>query len=437
MNVLYIHTHDTGRYIQPYGYQMPTPNLQGLAEEGTLFRHAYCAGPTCSPSRAGLLTGMMPHTCGMLGLAHRGFQLNDYRQHLTNYLKEKGYETVLCGMQHEAPKTEMIGYDLVLADYQDGHKIEDFVTADMSYAQRAADYLKRKKDKPFFLSFGMQSTHRIFPEIDDKVNPDYIMPPFPIYDNKQNREDMAGFISSAIVADRCVGIVMESLKESGLDEDTLVIYTTDHGIAFPKMKCNMYDTGIGVSLIIQYFDNGMKGKSVDSLVSQIDIFPTICDILKIEKPSWLQGKSMLPIFEGNTEKIRDKLFSEVTFHAAYEPMRCIRTERYKLIRFYDNHHRVIPSNIDDGLSKDFLIKSGYLDKNRQREMLFDLYLDPVERENLIEDGRYNEIYNALSKQLDEWMEETKDPILSGRVPKPKNAVVNTRECLSPEINIFE
>lgn len=437
MNVLYIHTHDTGRYIQPYGYQMPTPNMQRLAEEGTLFRHAYCAGPTCSPSRAGLLTGMMPHACGMMGLAHRGFQLNDYHQHLTRYLKENGYEAVLCGMQHEAPKTEMIGYDLVLADYHDGNKIEDFVSADLSYAQKVGDYFKEKKDKPFFLSFGMQSTHRRFPEINCKVNQDYVMPPFPIYDNKQNREDMAGFISSVAVADKCVGIVMEALKESGLDKDTLVIYTTDHGIAFPKMKCNLYDTGIGVSLIVRYPENRMKGKAVDSLVSQIDIFPTICEILKIEKPLWLQGRSMLPILEGSTEKIRNELFSEVNFHAAYEPMRCIRTERYKLIKFYDNHEAVVPANIDDGLSKDFLIQSGYLEEKRGREMLFDLYLDPIERINLIEDNRYKEVYQNLSKKLCRWMEETRDPILSGRVPRPEDAVVNTMDCLSAEMDIFE
>ncbi|WP_051115673.1 sulfatase/phosphatase domain-containing protein [Clostridium pasteurianum] len=263
------------------------------------------------------------------------------------------------------------------------------------------------------------------------------MPPFPIYDNKQNREDMAGFISSVAVADECVGIVMESLKESGLDENTIVIYTTDHGIAFRKMKCNLYDTEIGVSLIIRYPGNRMKGKAVDSLISQIDIFLTICEILKLEKPLWLQGKSMLPLLEGSAVKIRNELFSEVNFHAAYEPMRCIRTERYKLIKFYDSHETVVPANIDDGLSKDFLIQSGYLEDRREREMLFDLYLDSVERVNLVEEERYKKVYHVLSKQLDKWMKETKDPILSGRVPKPKNAIVNTLECLSAEMDIFE
>ncbi len=74
-NILYLHTHDIGRYVQPYGYAVPTPHLQALAEEGVLFRQAFCANPTCSASRATLLTGMYPHNNGMTGLAHRGWAL--------------------------------------------------------------------------------------------------------------------------------------------------------------------------------------------------------------------------------------------------------------------------------------------------------------------------------------------------------------------------
>ncbi|MGE9292553.1 MAG: sulfatase-like hydrolase/transferase [Puniceicoccales bacterium] len=97
-NILYYHSHDTGRYIQPYGYQVPTPNLQQLAEEGVLFRRAFCAAPTCSPSRAGLLTGCAAHSVGMLGLAHRGFSLTDVSRTMVTYLREVGYETCLCGI---------------------------------------------------------------------------------------------------------------------------------------------------------------------------------------------------------------------------------------------------------------------------------------------------------------------------------------------------
>ena len=99
-NILYIHSHDTGRYLQPYGHAIPTPNLQRLAERGVLFRRAYCAAPTCSPSRAALLTGQSPHSAGMLGLANRGFRLRDFNQHIIHTLKPSGYNSALAGIQH-------------------------------------------------------------------------------------------------------------------------------------------------------------------------------------------------------------------------------------------------------------------------------------------------------------------------------------------------
>ena len=77
-NILFLHAHNTGSHIQPYGHAIPTPQIQKLAEQGTLFRKGFCVSPTCSPSRASFLTGQWPHTCGMFGLAHRGFRMHDY-----------------------------------------------------------------------------------------------------------------------------------------------------------------------------------------------------------------------------------------------------------------------------------------------------------------------------------------------------------------------
>ena len=90
-HILYLHSHDTGRYVQPYGHQVPTPNIQALADQGVLFRQAFCAAPTCSASRACLLTGQYGHSNGMLGLAHRGWSLHDYRQHIVHVLRDAGY----------------------------------------------------------------------------------------------------------------------------------------------------------------------------------------------------------------------------------------------------------------------------------------------------------------------------------------------------------
>src|SRR5512147_2788750 len=106
-NILYLHSHDTGRYIQPYGHAIPTPRLQRLAEQGVLFRKAFSAAPTCSPSRAALLTGQAPHSSGMLGLAHLGFSLHDYRQHILHTLRQVRYQSVLVGMQHLVPEADV------------------------------------------------------------------------------------------------------------------------------------------------------------------------------------------------------------------------------------------------------------------------------------------------------------------------------------------
>lgn len=438
MNVLYIHTHDSGTYLQPYGYNIPTPNIMKLAQEGTLFRHAYCAGPTCSPSRAALLTGMAPHSCGMIGLAHRGFRLNDYNKHMVQYFNRVGYETVLCGIQHEAPQAEvhLIGYQKILK--HDSENAENQWNEDLLNAQKVAEYLlekknlsKEEKKKPFFLAFGMFNTHRVYPEIDDDINPDYVVPPFPLYDNRQNRKDMAAYMTSARIADRCVGIVLDALKEAGLENNTIVIFTTDHGPAFPHMKCNLYDPGIRIALILKYPGNLSKGKAIDALVSHLDVFPTLCDILGLTPPEWLQGKSMLPLLEGKVDKIRDEIFSEVTFHAAYQPMRCIRTERYKYIRYFDDFDHVVPANIDDSPAKSFLLEHGLLDKHIERELLFDLYFDPTERNNLVGKPEYQQVYEDLTKRLHEWMVETNDPLLKGKVEKPAGAVINKRTSISP------
>jgi arylsulfatase A-like enzyme len=437
MNIVYIHTHDTGRYIQPYGYSVPTPRLQAFAEEAILFRQAFNAAPTCSPSRAALLTGMAPHSAGMLGLVHRGFGLRQPERHLAAYLRRNGYQTVLSGVQHESADPQTIGYEHILHSGNSKNKIDG--SWDEENARRAAEFIRsRESGRPFFLSFGMFNTHRDFPEPAPDINPNYVLPPQPLADTKQNREDMAAFMTSARTADRCAGIVLDAIREAGLEDDTLILFTTDHGIAFPRMKCNLYDTGIGVSLIMKIPGlANSKGRVIDALVSQIDLYPTICDLAGIEKPDWLQGVSLLPLLAGETERIRDHLFSEVTYHAAYEPMRCIRTERYKYIKLFDDYEGHVPANIDDGPSKSFLLDSGLLDEKRDREQLYDLYLDPMERVNRVADPAYKAVYEDLTAKLADWMKETSDPLLQGKVPLPPGGKANKRTSLSPRSGEFE
>lgn len=430
MNFLYIHTHDTGRFIQPYNPGIPTEHLMHLAEEGTLFRQAYCCGPTCSPSRAAMLTGKYPHQNGMYGLAHRGFALHDYSMHLANYLKRFGFETALFGMQHECASPEGIGYDRVYVDPR--READDLTAWDLNNGDAAIAYLRESHKSPFFMSYGLAHTHRPFLEIEESIRPDYLLVPACLPDTEATRRDFAGYVTSAMRADACIGRVFDELSRLGLWEDTIVLYTTDHGIAFPHMKCNLYDSGTGVSMIWRYPGNPARGKVTDALVSHIDVFPTVCDLLGILKPSWLEGKSLEPIFRGSAEEVNEAVYSEVTYHAAAEPQRSVRTKRYNYIRRYEDIGRYIPANIDNGPSKDYLLGQGLLDYELSKEMLFDLNLDPSERQNLIGNRCYEAQAAYMRRLLDRHMEETHDFMESGKLPRPEGMVLNTQTCVDPD-----
>ena len=167
-NILYVHSHDTGRYVQPYGHAIPTPNIQRLADQGVLFRKAFCAAPTCSASRACLLTGQHGHSNGMLGLAHRGWSLHDYRQHIVHTLRPAGYHSVLIGEQHISKRPDVIGYDRVI-------KIDR--THVDTVAPVAIEILSEPVAQPFFLSVGFFETHREFFEPESVRDALYSLPP--------------------------------------------------------------------------------------------------------------------------------------------------------------------------------------------------------------------------------------------------------------------
>jgi arylsulfatase A-like enzyme len=411
-----------------------------LAEESTVFRQCFSTAPTCSPSRAGLLTGMAPHCAGMLGLAHRGFHLNDPGHHIVSLLKKAGYETVLSGIQHEAPRGPDLLYDKIISsvptEMEHFHDI-DSIVYDTANARKAADYLL-KAEKPFFLSLGLFNTHRQFPKPAHPEKARYVRPPSPVPDNSENREDMLAFRESARIADDCAGTVLEALRRSGHEKDTIVLFTTDHGIAFPRMKCTLYDTGIGVACMLKYPGNLLAGQTSDAMISHLDILPTLFDLLGLPHETQFQGTSLLPLLEGKTGEVRDRIFAEINFHAAYEPLRCVRTARYKYIRRFDETYRLpVPSNMDDCPSKTRLIESGFLEKEVPVEEFYDLNLDPGEKINLAPDPSYAQRIEENRRMLWDWMRDTGDPLLAGPVPLPKGAVANKRTCISPSTRDFD
>lgn len=439
MNVIYINTHDSGRMLSPYGYDIPTENLKKLAEDSVVFTNAFCAGPTCSPSRAALLTGIFPHQNGMLGLAQRGFSLYNPEKHLANFLKNNGYNTCLCGIQHEygwyldLEKNGLhnLGYNEIITTDSKPFKKEELHLWDRNNAAEVVKWLDNYEDnKPFLLSFGMHSTHRPYPvEVADFIDERYVVPPYPITNNEENRHDHAQYMTTAHYADENIKMIVDALKKNNFYENSIIIFTTDHGLALPFNKCNLTDTGIGVSLIMKVPEAASNGKVVDSLVSQIDVFPTLCELLNLDKPEYLEGKSFAEAFADNKAVLDEYIFAEVNFHTSYEPIRCVRTKRYKYIKYYDETwNKVNLSNMDESVPKDFLMENGLKEKVKYREGLFDLYFDPTERNNLADDSKYQEGLEKLRKVLYEKQVKTDDPILKGALEIKKGYKVNKVEC---------
>ena len=426
MNVLYIHSHDTGRQVQPYGAPVPMPAYQRLAEEGVTFRNAFSAAPTCSPSRTALLTGQSPHSAGMMGLAHRGFALHDPGQHLANVLKSNGFRTALIGMQHVThDDPAILGYESVAA--QDDRSAATVAPLAASFL---ADHGQHGDGRPFFLDVGFEECHRPFHQAEPGADR-FVRPPAVIPDVPATRADMAAFEASARALDRGVGIVLDALDRAGLAGDTLVICTTDHGLAFPEMKCTLTDHGTGVLLILRGPGAFGGGRVIDALAAQIDLFPTLCEALDIAPPNWLQGISLLPLLRGDVESARSEAFSEVTYHAAYEPQRSVRTDRWRYIRRFDGRTRPVLPNCDDSPAKAVLVEAEWAAREIEPEALYDCLLDPMQRVNLIDRSDLAAVADDLRARLDHWMHATADPLLLGPVPLPPGGIANDPDGRSP------
>lgn len=446
-NILYIHTHDSGTYFKPYGYDVPTPNLDAFSKEAVCFDQAYCCSPTCSPSRAALLTGRYPHTNGMIGLGNRGFAIQDYRQHLVQKLNQEGYDTVLCGIQHEYARykdhekgASMIGYQHDITTDCGQYCDQDLVLWDKANTQAAVDWIQHKEhQQPFFLSMGFFSTHREYPnfskqyeELSKKELPDFLLKEDVV------REDWAGHLESLSMFDQNFGKIIQALKDNGLYDSTLIIFTTDHGIPYPFAKCTLFDSGIHVALVMRYPGAASNGLHYSGLISHVDVAPTICDLLKLPLDEEYQGISFAPVLDDVEKVLRGSIFAEVNFHTSYEPMRCIRTNRYKLICSYDSYHQVHRSNIDNSPTKEFYEDHHLLDKELAGVSLYDILLDPTESKNLINEEAYQSVYEDMKKQLLLWQVQTQDEEVPLKQSKWKKCwVVNKPTCTDPKSKLEE
>jgi arylsulfatase A-like enzyme len=168
------------------------------------------------------------------------------------------------------------------------------------------------------------------------------------------------------------------------------------------------------------------------MISHLDVFPTLCDWLEIERPAWLEGRSMLPVLRGEEKELNDEVFAEVNYHASYEPVRAVRTQRFKYIRRYAGRATPVLPNCDDSPSKDLWLEYGWRGRAVPQEELYDLIFDPAEQTNLRADPNSAPVLREMRGRLERWMTRTNDPLLKGPVPAPPGAKVNPVDGVSPK-----
>ncbi len=431
-NIVLLHAHDAGRINSAYGFAPPTPNLVRFAHEGVLFRRAFSTAPTCGPSRAAMFTGLYPHQVSMFGLPNRGaWRIPDMSRHLVQILNAAGFTTALAGVQHEVDHEtiEQIGYARLL---DRGMQPGEFYPASLD---RVEEFLSESHSAPFFLSVGIDEPHRnniARPEIgiDNKselfsktrfydpgqLDARCVAPPPWLPDLPVIRRDMASFHEGVRLMDEHMGRVLEMLRHRHHKDNTLVIVTSDHGVEFPGGKKTLTDQGTGVMLMMRGPGGFQGGRVVDSLVTHLDVCPTILDVAGIAPRPWYEGKSLRSLLDDTSAALHDEVFTEQTYHGGLEALRAVRTERYKLVL---RHNPIGPSQRHDGPSSRLLEEFGWFDRDLGHEQLYDLYLDPWENANRVGDPTMAQVHADLRSRLEQWMERTGDPFPTGQFPEPQ------------------
>ena len=423
---------DLGCYGNPV---IQTPHLDALAAEGVRFTNAFCTTASCSASRSVILSGLYNHYNGQYGHEHsyHHFHSFDHVRSLPVLLTQAGYRTARIGKYHVAPE-EVYKFDVALP----GNSRSPIQMADNCKA-----FVASADAKPFFLYFCMSDPHRgggkatDLPHEPDRFgnrdqgypgvkevtyDPQKVVVPDYLPDIPECRAELAQYSQAVSRVDQGVGRLIDVLKQAGQYDDTIVIYLSDNGIAFPGAKTTLYEPGMNLPSIVRTPWQKNKGIACDALVNYADLTPTILDFAGATPGDYeFHGRSFQPVLERRDADEWDTTYASHTFHeiTMYYPMRVVRERRFKLIW-----------NIAHGLEYPFAsdlwesaIWQGNLKRgntrygrrtidaylHRPRFELYDLQNDPHEVVNLADDPKYRDKLDEMKAKLKAFQEQTKDP----------------------------
>lgn len=438
-NIVLMVSDDHGREaLGCYGNPViKTPCLDSLAQDGVRFVNSFCTTASCAASRATILTGLHNHATGTYGHTHgrNHFSCFDNIRTLPAMLVEGGYRTGRIGKKHYAPD-QLFPFDWTNDDETIGRD-------DVRMSEACRDFIRGPE--PFFLYWCSYNPHRsgvlehhplqpnsfgnpleAFPA--DKEQPysesDVIVPPF-LSDTPEVRAELAQYYQSISRLDRGVGRLISVLKEAGKLANTVIIYISDNGAAFPQAKTTLYEPGMCLPCIVRSPLHQNRGRTCDGLITWADITPTILDFAgRYHRPEEYHGHSFMQIIDQETPAHwREEIYAAHTFHEItnYYPMRVVRTKKHKFIwnvawkldysfasdlwssASWQAALREKPSNFGTRAMDVYI--------HRPRFELYDLEADPNEVVNLAGKSQYAGMVKTFVEKLKEFQRKTNDPWL--------------------------
>jgi N-sulfoglucosamine sulfohydrolase len=417
-NILLLIAEDISPMLGCYGDDFATtPSLDNLASDGIVFTKALTTAPICAPSRSTLATGLYATSLGTQHLRSE-VPFPDILETLPELMHKAGYFTAIRG------KTDYNFNPDRLWELWD---------------QTYTPWRKRDKDQPFFSYMNIGPSHegsvsttenylnltKELPE-DQRHDPFEVSVPPYFPDTPEIRRILANYYDVMTVLDQNVGHVLDSLAQDGLSEETIVIFIADHGLGLPRYKRWLYKTGLHVPMIVHapakfqhLIGEYKKGSKNESLISFIDMVPTILNLAGADIPAYMEGK---PIFgRGATIDRKYAFGARDRADDMFEMSRAATDGRYFYVRNFMPHYAYIQPGYIFSDSKDIFRELrrtyhiGALDEeqlklwqHKEVEELYDWENDPSETHNLAKDPEFEDIKNRLKSRLHEWMIETKD-----------------------------
>ena len=396
-----------------YGNTMvETPNIDQLAANGLKFTNFYLTASSCSPSRNSILTGRYPHNTGAAEL-HTEPPIT--MPSFPELMRKRNYHSVLAGKFHMGEYARR-GFDRIIDNLEE--------VGDGGEDQWVSSLKDRPKDKPFFMWFASYDAHRNWGpnEFSGTHDHETVTPPFYLANEPQTRSDLAQYYDEIKRFDHYVGEVVKELETQNELDNTLLIVMADNGRPFPHSKTRLNDRGMKTPFVMHWPKEVEKGNQCGSLVSAIDIAPTILELAGVALPASFQGHSFRKLLGNPETPFRNYVFAEHNWHDYEAHGRMVRNKTFMyILNSRPQKPQMGPADAVGSpafMALDALRQKGKLSAiqadifvvPRPAEELYDLDRDPLQLVNVASDPQFTEQLEDLRVVLKQWMEETGDDI---------------------------